>query len=51
MAHNDKAGGGRGRARGWSWPRTLNKWLMYELTKLASWYCRISVFPWLEHQR
>jgi hypothetical protein len=33
MVHNDEAGGSHGRARGWSWPRTLNKRPAYELTR------------------
>jgi hypothetical protein len=33
MAHNDEAGGSRGRARGWSWPLTLNKRPAYNLTR------------------
>jgi hypothetical protein len=33
IAHNDEAGGSRDGARGWSWPRTLNKQPAYELTR------------------
>jgi hypothetical protein len=33
MVHNDEAVGSRGGAHGWSWPRTINKWPAYELTR------------------
>jgi hypothetical protein len=44
MAHNGEVSDSRGRAWGWSWPRTLNKRPAYELTRsgfMVSPNCRL----------